>query len=135
MRFVMLAIVLAFPFVDLYVTARMAKWTGVPLWFWLTASLAAGLWLLHHERSDFRAKTLAALHGDQAVLRGLLDSGRKVLAAILLIIPGALSDVLAVLLLLLPINQRGVFEPQTVTATRTGFGRGDTVDGDYRRLD
>jgi UPF0716 family protein affecting phage T7 exclusion len=77
MRFVMLAIVLIFPLVDLFVTARFARWSGV-----------------------------------------------------LLLVPGLLSDVLAVLLLMLPINQRGGFGPQPVTA-----GRSRTLDGDYRRLE
>ena len=43
MRFVMLAIVLGFPLFDLYVTARFARWTGVPLWVWLAISAISGL--------------------------------------------------------------------------------------------
>jgi UPF0716 family protein affecting phage T7 exclusion len=67
-------------------------------------------------------------------MRGLLDSGRKVLAALFLILPGVLSDVIALLLLLLPINVGAPFSPQTVGA---GFGvrRADTLDGDYRSID
>ena len=117
MRFVLLGIVLAFPLFDVYVTARFARWTGVPLWVWLTASMIGGL-----------------LHGDQSLLRGLVDSGRKVLAAILLIVPGILSDVLALLLLLLPINH-GRFGPQPVAAGRASFHRGDAIDADFRRMD
>ena len=134
MRFVMLAIVLLFPLADLVVTARFARWTGVPMWMWLTGSAIAGLWVLANERMEFRARTLAAFRGD-SLLRGLLDSGRRVLAGILLIVPGILSDALAVLLLLLPINQRGAFGgPQPVPAGRT-YRESRTLDGDYRRLD
>jgi UPF0716 protein FxsA len=129
MRFVMLAIVLIFPLVDLLVTARFARWSGVPLWMWLAGSAAAGLWVLANERGQFRARTLAAFRGGSP-MRGLLDSGRRVLAGVLLVAPGLLSDVLALLLLMLPINQRGGFGPQPVTAGRTR-----TLDGDYRRLD
>ena len=129
MRFVMLAIVLIFPLVDLMVTARFARWSGVPLWMWLTGSAIAGLWVLANERDQFRARTLAAFRGGSP-MRGLLDSGRRVLAGVLLLVPGLLSDVIAVLLLMLPINQRGGFGPQPVTA-----GRSRTLDGDYRRLE
>ena len=133
MRFVMLAIVLAFPLVDLLVTIRFARWTGVPLWMWLVASAAAGLWVLANERVQFRTRALAAFRG-QTLMRGLLDSGRRVLAGILLIVPGVMSDLLALLLLMLPINQRGGFrDAQPVTAGR-GF-RSRALDGDYRRLD
>jgi len=104
MRFVVLAILLSLPAVDLYITATFARFTGVPLWLWLAGSLLAGLVLLRSERLEFRTRTVAALHGEQPVLRGMLDSGRKVLAAFLLILPGVVSDVVALLLLALPLN-------------------------------
>ena len=78
MRFVFLAIVLVFPIADLYVTARLARWSGIPLWIWLAGSFLAGALLLRNERTAFRTRTVAALHGEQSLLRGLVDSGRKV---------------------------------------------------------
>ena len=136
MRFVMLGIVMIFPLADLFVTARFARWSGVPMWMWLTGSAIAGLWVLANERVQFRARTLAAFRGDQSLLRGLLDSGRRVLAGMLLIVPGILTDGVALLLLLLPINQRGAFGPEPVTAGRAPYRHDrSTLDGDYRRLD
>ena len=64
MRFLVLAILLVFPIADLYVTARVARWTGVPLWIWLGCSFLAGLVLLRNERIEFRARTV-----ESAVLR------------------------------------------------------------------
>jgi UPF0716 protein FxsA len=136
MRFVVLAIVMTFPLLDLIVTARFARWTGVPMWMWLAASAVAGLWVLTHERNQFRARTLAAFRGDQSLLRGLLDSGRRVLAGMLLLIPGVLSDAVALILLALPINQRGEFDPEPVAAGRAPYRRERrTLDGDYRRIE
>ena len=134
MRFVLLAIVLTFPLIDLYVTARVARLTGVPMWGWLAAGFVGGLWLLRNERLSFRANTLAALHGDQAVLRGLVDSGRKVLAGLLFMLPGVLSDGIALMLLMLPINH-GRYDPQPAVAGRTHSRRRTTIDGDFRRVD
>jgi len=131
MRFVVLSIVLIFPVVDLFVTARFARWSGVPLWMWLTGSAIAGLWVLANERGQFRARALASFRGD-SLMRGLLDSGRRVLAGVLLVAPGILTDALALLLLLLPINRRGEFGPLPVTVGRAPRR---TLDGDYRRLD
>jgi UPF0716 protein FxsA len=132
MRFVVLAILLAFPAADVYVTARIARWTGVPLWIWLAGSFLLGLLLLRNERIEFRARMVTALHGDQSILRGVLDSGRKVLAAFLLILPGIASDLMALVLLALPLNVGRGFEPQPEYAGRM---RRDAIDGDYRRLD
>ena len=131
MRFLMLGIVMLFPLLDLVVTARFARWSGVPMWMWLTVSAIAGLYVLTHERAQFRTRTLAAFRGDQSLMRGLLDSGRRVLAGMLLVVPGILTDVVALVLLALPINQRGEFDPQPVTAGRVRR----TLEGNYRRLD
>jgi hypothetical protein len=68
----------------------------------------------------------AALHGGQPLFRGLVDSGRKVLAGLLFIMPGIVSDALALALLLLPINTNGRFARSRV---------GDAIEGDFRRID
>jgi UPF0716 protein FxsA len=129
MRFVVLLIVLSFPVLDVLVTLRFARWVGIPAIVWFAASALAGMLVLRNERTTFRAKTIAALRGDQPLLRGLLDSGRKVLAALLLILPGIVSDLMALLLLMLPINLGPPFATQSI-----GIGR-KTIDGDYRRTE
>jgi len=129
MRFLVLAIVMAFPVLDLYVTVRFAHWTGVPVWAWIGVAMVGGFLLLRSERTAFRARTVAAMHGEQSLLRGLVDSGRKVLAAMLLILPGIVSDLVALLLLALPINVG-----RRVEAAATGR-RFDALEGDWRRLD
>lgn len=133
MRFIVLLIVLIFPVFDVLVTLRFARWTGIPMLVWLVSSALAGIVLLRRERVTFRAKTLAALRGDQPLLRGLLDSGRRVLAALLLIAPGVVSDLIALLLLLLPINLGAPFATQPASIGR-GFRR-DALEGDFSRLD
>ena len=136
MRFVVLSILRVFPLLDLVVTARFARWSGVPMWMWLTGSAIAGLWVLTNERGQFRARTLAAFRGDEPLLRSLLDSGRRVLAGTLLLVPGILTDAVALVLLMLPINQRGGFGPEPVTAGRSTYPRdARALDGEYRRLD
>jgi UPF0716 protein FxsA len=132
MRLALLVILLGFPVADLYVTVRFAQWSGVPLWVWLAISLASGLLLLRNERVAFRSHVVAALHGEQSLLRGVVDSGRKVLAGLLLLLPGVLSDLLAVMLLMLPINSAGL-GPQPAHAGRGG--RRDALEGEFRRIE
>ena len=136
MRIVFLLIVLAFPLLDLLATLRIANWTGVPLWVWLGLPLVAGFLTLRNERVEFRARTIAALRGDHAALRDLFDSGRKVLAGFLLILPGVLSDILALALLAFPLNLGTAGCAPGMRATRRpGPSRGrTTIDGEYRRL-
>ena len=134
MRFALLAILLAFPVADLYATVRFSQWSGVPVWVWLSISVMSGLVLLRSERHTFRTHVVAALHGEQSMLRGVVDSGRRVLAGLLLLLPGVVSDVFALMLLLLPINL-GHGDPLPAHAGRTAARRGDALDGDYRRID
>jgi UPF0716 protein FxsA len=133
MRFFVLLIVLSFPILDVLATLRFARWTGIPMLAWLIVSAIAGALLLRKERMTFRAKTLAALRGDQPLLRGLLDSSRRILAALLLILPGVVSDVIALLLLLLPINLGAPLAAQPAGVGRS-YAR-DPLEGDFRRLD
>jgi UPF0716 protein FxsA len=111
---------------DLYSSVQLARWSGVPMSACLMASTLEGITLLRAERSPFRARTVAVLRGDEPLIRGLLDSGRKVLAGLLLIMPGVISDALAVVLLLLPIN------------TNEGYARsmpgGRVIEGRHRRI-
>ncbi|MEO8305536.1 MAG: FxsA family protein [Betaproteobacteria bacterium] len=128
MRFLLLMIVLGFPLIDLYATIRFARLTGVPVWGWLAMSFIAGAYLLRNERIAFRANTIAAMHGEQPLLRGLLDSGRKVLAGVLFLLPGVISDLFALVLLALPLNVGREFAPHTA-------GGGKPIDGEFHRVD
>lgn len=133
MRLLLLLILLAFPIIDLSVTVRVARWTGVPVWAWLTMSVIGGFVLLRNERGAFRSHLIASMHGDQPLLRGLLDSGRKVLAGFLLLLPGLVSDLLALILLAFPLNiGHGL---STVAAAPGRSARRSTLDGEFRRLD
>ncbi len=134
MRVALLVIVLGFPLIDLYATVRVARLTGVPVYVWLGLAAIAGLFLLRNERTAFRANTVAAMHGEQPLLRGLFDSGRKVLAGVLFLLPGILSDVMALMLLALRFNLGPSFSPRTAAAGNPGSGH-KAIDGEFRRLD
>ena len=105
----------------------------MPVYAWLGVAAIAGLYLLRNERMAFRANTVAAMHGEQPLLRVLFDSGRKVLAGILFLLPGILSDLIALLLLALPLNLGRDFGPRTAAAGHFGDGR-KAIDGEFRRL-
>jgi UPF0716 protein FxsA len=133
MRIALLVIVMGFPLLDVYATVRFARWTGVPVAAGFAVATLAGFYLLRNERTAFRANTIAAMHGEQPLLRVLLDSGRKVLAGILFLLPGVLSDLAALLLLALPLNVGREFESRALAAGYFGHGR-KAIDGEFRRI-
>ena len=134
MRVARLLIVLGFPLIDLYATIRIVRWTGVPVYVWLGLAALAGLFLLRNERMAFRANTVAAMHGEQPLLRGLFDSGRKVLAGMLFLLPGVISDVMALVLLALRFNLGRRLARSPAAGGEYRGGR-KSIDGEFRRLD
>ena len=115
-------------------TVRFARWTGIPAMDVARAvDRSPGSLLLRNERIAFRANTVAAMHGEQSLLRGLLDSGRKVLAGVLFILPGVVSDLMALVLLALPLNVGRGLERQSARPYRRR--RPSAFDGESRRLD
>jgi UPF0716 protein FxsA len=94
---------------------------------WLFGGLIAGVALLRNERVAFRARTVAAMQGEASILRGMLDSGRKVLAGFLFILPGVVSDLFGLGLLMLPINVGRRMRAESASA--------HAIDTDWRRIE
>ena len=75
------------------------------------------------------------MHGEQPLLRGLFDSGRKVLAGMLFLLPGVLSDVMALALAGAAVQSRPricAAAPRRAAIIRRGP---KSIDGEFRRLD
>lgn len=68
---------------------------------WLVLAVVAGVWLIRGEQLALLAQAAAARDASSARMR---ESGFRVFAGILLIVPGFLSDALALALLLPPVR-------------------------------
>jgi UPF0716 protein FxsA len=124
MRLLLLAILLGFPLLEITVLVRLAEIHGWWVLGWVVLSACAGLALLKEARFALVARLGAALAAGQFSIAAFVDSARTVLAGLLLIFPGIISDFLALTLLLLP---RAV--PERVHAR----AHGTVIDGQYRR--
>ena len=129
MRFLLLAILLGFPLLEVLVLARMAETYGWWVLAWVVLSAIAGVALLKEARFALVARVGAALAAGQFSIAAFVDSARTVLAGLLLIFPGVISDFLALTLLLLP---RRLPEPVHVHA-HAHARHGDVIDGQFRR--
>ena len=128
MRLLLVAILLGFPLLEITVLARLAEAHGWWVLAWVVLAAMAGVALLKEARFALVARLGAALAAGQFSIAAVVDSARTVLAGLLLISPGVISDFIALTLLLLP---RRIPEPVHVHAhARTG---GRVIDGDFRR--
>jgi UPF0716 protein FxsA len=128
-----------FPILDIVVTRELASRLESSVWWWFAAAAVVGIWLIRHEGLSFRARFMAALTAavsqDTNPWRSVINSARKVLAGVLLILPGVLTDVLALTLLLIPINVASRLVPAWVASTVRPQMGSRTIDGSYRRVD
>jgi UPF0716 protein FxsA len=99
---VFLFVVLGFPALEIYTLFKVADLIGWWLLAWLVCSALIGWMLIREESLAVFGRLAVATQNSQSPITALWDSGRTMLAGVLLIIPGVLSDVLALILLLLP---------------------------------
>jgi UPF0716 protein FxsA len=122
--FLLLFILLGFPVLEIFSLIRLSELIG---WWWLAwvlVDVVLGVALIRAGGFEMPVRLFAALNGSQSPTLALFDSFRTVLAGLLLIFPGLFSDLLALVLLLLP-------RPR-VRAAR-GPADDGVIEGEWRR--
>ena len=123
MRLILFAILLGFPLLEAVVLVRLSETLGWWVLAWVVLAAVAGMALIKEARFALVAQLAAGLAQGRFPVVALTDSARVVLAGILLIFPGVVSDLIALTLLLLP-SSRVVETPQR----RDAF-----IEGEFRR--
>jgi UPF0716 protein FxsA len=93
----------------------------------MLAAMVAGVAVIRRAGAGFAPSLLAALQGGHAPFAVVWATGRRFLAGVLLIVPGVISDVLALLLLLWPAPR--------IPPARGAPARDDVIEGEFRRED
>lgn len=99
---ILLLILLAFPVLELVLMFQLAERFGWGLLGYLIFAAICGWLLIQDERWVAFGRMAETLREGEHPVRALLTSAKKVVAGILLILPGVLSDVIAILILLIP---------------------------------
>ena|ERR1700752_28446 len=127
MRFLIFAILLGFPLLEAVVLVRLSETMG----WWVLARVVlaavAGVALIKEARFALVARLAAGFAQGRFSIVALTDSARTVIAGILLIFPGVVSDLIALTLLLLPgpriVAEAGSRRPH----------QGTLIEGEFRR--
>jgi UPF0716 protein FxsA len=134
MRFLMLGILLGFPLAEAVVMYMIGQNNLYWLAAWLILAAVIGVVLIKEARFALVARLAAALGQGRFSLSALIDSGRTVLAGLLLIFPGVISDVMALMLLLLPIRTQELeLHPIHAGGSATRGNAGGVIDGEFHR--
>jgi UPF0716 protein FxsA len=126
MRFLLIGFLLGFPVLEAVVALRLANTMGWWVLAWMVLAACAGAALIKEARFAMLARLAAGVaHGEFPIV-ALTDSARTVIAGLLLIFPGVVSDLIAITLLLLP-------RSETVQqSTRPRVPR-PVIDAEFRR--
>ena len=127
MRLILVGMLLGFPVLEALVLVRLSETMGWWVLGWVVLAACAGMALIKEARFALVARLAAGFAQGRFAIGALTDSARTVLAGLLLIFPGVVSDLIALTLLLLP-------GPRT--AVESGVRRsshGTLIEGEFRR--
>ncbi|MGN6161515.1 MAG: FxsA family protein [Marmoricola sp.] len=95
------AVALALPVLEVLVIIRVGHWLGAaPTFLLLVAGVLLGAWLIRREGERSLRHLADGLRRGSPSTRGLADSAWMVLAGVLFIVPGFITDVVASCLLI-----------------------------------
>lgn len=103
---IILFFILVFPALEIYTIFQVADVIGWWLLAWLMLSALTGWILIKEESMAIFGRLAVTVQNGQTPFAAIWDSGRTMLAGVLLIIPGVWSDAIALVLLLWP-NRAG----------------------------
>lgn len=125
-----LTILLAFPVLEIFTLVRLADLVGWWLLVWLLLAGGLGISLVRDAGFGAPLRLLAALQSGKSLGASLFYGFIPLLAGILLIFPGVVSDAVAFILLLLQVSA----PRQTPPASKDGAEDG-VIEGEWRQVD
>ena len=134
MRFLIFAILLAFPFAEIFLLVKLAHQYGWWVLFYLVVVGFLGLQLIRGEKLLISAKMMQSLGAGGNPLKAMLGSARNMVAGVLLIIPGVITDIVAVILLLIPISKPSLSSATNGQYQQTTYEKAandDVIEGEF----
>jgi UPF0716 protein FxsA len=133
----LMAILLAFPVMEIWLLVELGGRYGWWLALYLLLMAILGWRLILDEKLLMLGRMMQSLGEGGTPTRAIFGSAKNLMAGILLILPGVISDAIAVILLLMPTPKpafvsRGTPGPGGV---RDRAANDDVIEGEFRRED
>lgn len=133
----MLVILLAFPFLEIAILVNLAQHYG----WWLLAYLLIigylGLKLIRSEKNMMATRMFQQMGAGGNPLAVMFSTARNLFAGVLLLIPGVISDGIAVLLLLIPMKNPPAQSTQTgahFRSARYSSANDEVIEGEFTEV-
>ncbi|BEV06790.1 FxsA family protein [Methylophilus sp. DW102] len=135
MRFLILAILLAFPFLEIAVLIELSQRYGWWVLVYLIIIGYLGLKLIRGEKDLIASRLFQQMTAGGNPVAAIFSTARNLLAGVLLLIPGVISDVIAVILLLIPTNNPTVSgQHQQPHARYRHSANDEVIEGEFTEV-
>lgn len=132
MRLIFIMVLLVFPIAEIWILINLFHQYGWWVLLYLVAMVLLGLQLIRDEKLLFSGRMMQSLSQGGSPIKSMFGSARNIFAGILLILPGVMTDVIAAVLLLIPIKNNG----QNLPDYQKGqAANDDVIEGEFRRED
>jgi UPF0716 protein FxsA len=134
MRLLLLLILLAFPIAEIWLLIYLGERFGWWLVLYLVLVTYLGWRLIQEEKQLLAGRMMQTLMQSPTPNLAILGGLKNLLAGILLMIPGVITDIIAVLLLLIPSAKPMQGNPFQGDSSFTS-ANDDVIEGEYTRED
>ena len=139
MRFFVGLILLAFPIAEIWLLIELADRYGWLLLLYLVGIGWLGLRLIREEKSSFSVRMMQNMAAGGNPIKAIFGSARNIIAGVLLMLPGVITDIIAVSLLLIPIRNTQTLNDQPSNdqfrESPHQAANDDVIEGEFRRED
>lgn len=135
MRLLIGLILLAFPVAEIWILLALGEEYGWWVLVYLMGIGMLGLRLIREEKALFTGRMMQTLSAGNHPIKAVFGSARNIIAGVLLIIPGVITDMIAVILLLVPIKQHQAPNAQSSPYQSGQAANDDVIEGEFRRED
>lgn len=129
MRLIFILALLAFPIAEIWILIDLAHQYGWWVLLYLVVVALLGLQLIRDEKLLFSGRMVQSLSQGGNPMKAVFGSMRNIIAGILLVIPGVLTDLIAVVLLLIPVNKNA----QQASNFTKKAANDDVIEGEFHR--
>jgi UPF0716 protein FxsA len=131
MRLILTLALLVFPIAEIWILVNLFQQYGWWVLLYLVAMVLLGLQLIRDEKLLFSGRVMQSLSQGGNPMKAMFGSARNIIAGILLIIPGVLTDVIAVVLLLIPVDKSAIKS----STFKQQAANDDVIEGEFHRED
>ena len=139
MRLILLFGLILLPFAEIWGYFKFGSLYGWWFLLYLIVMTVLGWRLIQEEKTLILSRFMSIMeHGGNPMVL-ILGTAKNLMAGGLFLFPGIFSDIIAIILLLIPIKnneeRQNEFEANTFNKKKDSTNKGDVIEGEYRRED